>query len=294
MNLIEVFERFPEHVDCIDYLEAIRWSDGVHCPHCDSSDVARKGEIHRWGRWNCHSCKSSFTVMSKTMFQYTKIPLQKWFAGICLVVNAKKSISSYQLARDLEMKQKAAWYMLTRIRAEMAKKEDVLLQGIIEADETYIGGKPRRRKDKDGNLPPASKRGRGTKKTPVIGVVERDGNVKAQVATDLSHASIRDFINDSVNVNESILMTDEFRSYQAIEDIMEHNVIKHKEKQYVDGDVHTNTIEGFWSLLKRAWYGSHHHYRKRYIGLYVAEACFKYNNRENPNIFSDFLKMCMT
>ncbi len=144
MTLMEIFEMLPDHESCISYLEITRWGEHTTCPHCGSDHVARRREKEQaahWrchlGRWNCYDCKSSFNVLSGTMFHKSKIPLQKWILGISFVINAKKSISSCQLARDLEMNQKTAWYMLTRIRAEMASQEDVLLQGIIEADETY-------------------------------------------------------------------------------------------------------------------------------------------------------------
>ena len=156
MNLITIFSRFPDQESCIEHLEALRWAGDPFCPHCGDTDVARKAENERLGRWNCHGCKSSFNVLSGTIFQKTKIPLQKWFLAIGLVVNAKKSLSSHQLARDLQVTQPSAWYMQQRIRAAMATEEGELLHGIVEADETYIGGKPRKRfkSNKNNKLPP--------------------------------------------------------------------------------------------------------------------------------------------
>ena len=156
MNLISICQRFPDQEACIEHLEQIRWHDDAYCPHCGSLHVARKADGHRQGRWNCHDCKSSFNVLSKTILQKTKVPLQKWFMTIGLMVNAKKSISSCQLARDLDVPQPTALSMQKRIRAAMAAEEMHLLQGIIEADETYIGGKPRKGKirSKNKELPP--------------------------------------------------------------------------------------------------------------------------------------------
>ena len=168
MNLFDAVERFSDQEKCIKHLESVRWGDHPECPYCESTKVAPKQEKHKIGRWNCYTCKSSFNVLSGTVFQGTQIPLQKWFMAILLMNDAKKSLSSCQLARHLDLTQPSAWYLMQRIRVEMGKKGKVLLKGIIEADETYIGGKPRRRKDKDDNMPPPSKRGRGTKKTPVI------------------------------------------------------------------------------------------------------------------------------
>ena len=293
MNLIEVMERFPDQESCIAHLERIRWRGKPVCPHCGCVEVKRKTEdgVGRVGRWHCTACKASFKVTQGTVFQGTKIPLQKWFLAISLIVNAKKGVSSYQLQRDLDLNQKTAWYILTRIRAEMANKTNpIVLQGIIEADETYIGGKPRKENKKaDREL---AKRGRGTSKTAVIGAVERGGQVVAEVAKGLTGRAILEFIQRVVNVKESELMTDEYHAYNTLSRQMKHEVINHQE-QYVDGDKHTNTIEGFWSLLKRAWYGQHHHYSTGYTPLYVAERCYVYNNRHRETIFWKFINGSM-
>ncbi|RKU14650.1 hypothetical protein C6501_07850 [Candidatus Poribacteria bacterium] len=292
MNLIEVMERFPDQESCIEHLERIRWRGTPVCPYCGSVSVAPKNEsqeedgVGRVGRWNCHDCKASFKVTHGTVFHGTKIQLQKWFLAIALIVNAKKSLSSHQLSRDLDMNQKSAWYLMTRIRAEMAKKTNaLLLQGIIEADETYIGGKPRKANKKEDRKP--AKRGRGTEQTTVIGAVERGGKVVAQVTENLTGRTILEFIRKVVNIKESELMTDEYHGYRQFASMMKHEVIKHQD-QYVEGDKHTNTIEGFWSLLKRAWYGQHHHYQIEYTPLYLAEGCYKYNYRE-MNMFWKFI-----
>ncbi len=297
MNLIEVMERFPDQEACIAHLERIRWGNKPVCPHCGSIEVAHKNETQekdktgRTGRYNCHACQASFKVTCGTVFHGTKIPLQKWFVAIALILNAKKSLSSYQLSRDLQLNQKTAWYILTRIRAEMANKTNpIVLQGIIEADETYIGGKPRKPNKREDFEP--SKRGRGTDKTAVIGAVERGGQVVAEVAKGLTGRAILEFIRRVVNVRESELMTDEYHAYNALSSQMKHEVINHQ-VQFVDGDTHTNTIEGFWSLLKRAWYGQHHHYSVEYTPLYVAERCYVYNNRHRETIFWKFIRQSM-
>ena len=290
MNLIDVFERFPDQESCIEHLERVRWRGTPVCPHCGSIDVVRKKEdgIGRVGRWNCHDCKASFKVTHGTVFHGTKIELQKWFLAISLILNAKKGLSNYQLQRDLDLNQKTAWYIMVRIRAEMLKKTNaLLLQGIIEADETYIGGKPRKENKKENRKP--AKRGHGTDKTAVIGAVERGGKVVAQVAENLTGRTILNFIQKAVNIKDSELMTDEYYGYRQFASMMKHEVINHQE-QYVEDDEHTNTIEGFWSLLKRAWYGSHHHYQTLYMPLYVAERCYIYNYRNLETIFWKFLK----
>ena len=230
MNLMAVMSRFPTHESCISHLEAVRWKDKPKCPYCESDDVARKRENNLVGRWNCHSCKSSFNVLAKTMFQGTKVSLQKWFVAIALMMNAKKSLSSCQMGRDLDLNQGSAWYLMQKIRAEMGRKSSDLLQGIIEADETYIGGKPRRSNIKEDYEP--NKRGRGTSKTPILGMIERGGEVKAQVAPNLTSKEIIEFVTDSVDPDGSVLITDEFRAYRAIRPMIPHRVINHRERSH--------------------------------------------------------------
>ena len=195
MTIYETMEQYPTHKSCIEFLESIRFKDGAYCPHCGSVKVARKSEKRHpkeyesglkikekqlFGRWNCHDCKSSFNVLSGTIFQGTKIPLQKWFVAVSILMNAKKSLSSYQLSRDIGISQDSALYLMQRVRAEMATDNKSLLKGIVEADETYVGGKPRKgnKRSDDDNTEDKPKRGRGTKKTPVIGAVERGGKVR--------------------------------------------------------------------------------------------------------------------
>ena len=293
MNLIDVFERFPDQESCIEHLERVKWAGTPVCPHCESNHIKRKKENTegRVGRWHCSDCKASFKVTQGTVFHGTKIALQKWFLAIALMTNAKKSLSSYQLSRDLDLNQKTAWYMLTRIRAEMAHKvNSILLQGIIEADETFIGGKPRKENKKEDREP--APRGRGTSKLPIIGAVERGGNVVAKVIDNISGRTILDFIKSVVNIKESELMTDELPAYGQFATQMRHQVINHQE-QYVEGDKHTNTIEGFWSLLKKAFYGSHHHYSVEYTPLYVFERCYVYNHRDLETMFWKFINQSM-
>ena len=179
-------------------MEKGRWKGKPQCPHCESEHVGRRKEtkLGRIGRWNCHDCHATFKVTCGTVFHGAKIALQKWFLAISLRVNAKKSLSSYQLARDLDLNQKTAWRPETCIRAEMAK-DSVLLKGIVEADATYIGGKPRKANKKEDREP--AKRGRGTDKMAIIGAVERGGKVVAQVAEQLTGLSILNFIKEFVN-----------------------------------------------------------------------------------------------
>jgi len=197
------------------------------------------------------------------------------------MLNAKKSASAYQIARDLGMRRPTVWSMMHRVRVAMANdpQQTKLLYGIVEADETYVGGKPRKgnRRDEDTK----NKRGRGTSKTPVVGLMERGGRVIAQPAkpSDLSAKGLKKFVAKFVDTAATLLITDEFGGYNRIHEMMLHSKVNHS-IEYANGMVHTNSIEGFWSLVKRAWYGQHHHYSKKYVGLYISEACFKHNHRK--------------
>ena len=289
MDLVKVMETFPTQADCIEYLERLRWHGSPECPQCESTHVRRRNEqdTGRIGRWNCHECPTTFKVTHGTLFQGTKIPLQKWFLAISLMVNAKKSLSSCQLARDLGLKQKACWRMMMAIRAEMGK-DNVLLQGIIEADETYIGGTGKKNYDKETGEP---KRGRGTAKSIVLGAVVRGGKVVAELTENAKASTIAEFIKRFVKTEDSELYTDQYRGYNAIGKEMKNHEMLNRSQTWEAGEMHTNTIEGFWSFVKRAWYGSHHHYSKGYMPLYLAEACYKYNYR-NENIFAKLINGC--
>ena len=242
MNLMTIFHRFPDQKTCLQHLERVRWGDAPHCPHCGSIRAARKADGSRVGRWNCHDCHASFNVLSGTIFEKTKVPLQKWFMAIGLMVNAKKSLSSHQLARDLDLTQPTALYVQQRIRAAMAADQGNLLQGIVEADETYVGGKPRKGRRRDKDDPPAP-RGRGTRKTAVIGAVERGGNVTARIADNLTGRGIVRFLKETVDPLGTLLITDEYRAYNAANGLYNRAVINHS-VSYAEGETHTNTIEG--------------------------------------------------
>ena len=221
MDLVKIMETFPTQEDCIAYLERLRWHGSPECPQCESTHVRRRNEhaIGRIGRYNCHECKSTFKVTHGTLFQGTKIPLQKWFLAISLMANAKKSLSSCQLSRDLGLKQKTCWRMMMSIRAEMGK-DNVLLQGIVEADETYIGGK--RKKDYDKEVGESRKRGRGTAKDVVLGAVARGGKVVAELVENVKGSTIAEFIKKFVKTNEAELYTDQYKGYNEIGKQMKH------------------------------------------------------------------------
>ena len=225
-------------------------------------------------------------MLAGTVFSKTRIPLPKWFLGISLMLNAKKSLSSCQLARDLDLNQKSAWYMAMRIREAMTGERG-LLAGIVEADECYVGGKPRKRNKRDDE--PEHPRGRGTSKLPIIGAVERGGDVVAQPSAKVTGNALKAFLTRNVDTRGSLLITDQFPGYRPMSRLMPHTTVDHTVR-YADGMIHINAIEGFWALLKRAWYGSHHHYSRRHAAAYVIEACYKYNARKASDTFGAFIQ----
>ncbi len=254
MNITQIFKSFPTQESCIEHLETARWKGTPSCPYCKSTNVAPHVHRHR-----CYTCKTSFSVTVGTIFHHTHTPLQKWFLAISLILNARKGISSLQLSRDLEVNKNTAWRIGMQIRKAMTQYEQrELLTGIVEMDETYIGGKPRKGTKGDG-YDGKHKTGRGTRKPPVIGAVERGGKVTAKAThkNKMKGSHMRAFVRERVDTNNARLMTDEFKSYIGMSKLLPHSVIEHKD-WYVNGDIHTNTIEGFWALLKRGMFGQFH------------------------------------
>ncbi len=281
MNIIQIFSKFPTQKSCVKHLENRKWNDKPICPYCNSTNT---NPLVKELRHHCNGCRKSFSITVGTIFHHTHIPLQKWFLAISLIQNAKKGISSRQLARDLELPVYTAWSMAHRIRKSM-KDEGKLLEGIIEMDETYVGGKPRKENKKDDdNNKPNNPRGRGTKKTPVVGMVERRGKVKdvAVSKLELKAKDLRKLIMKSIDTNNSILITDEYTGYNRVNNIVPHETINHS-YEYARGDIHTNTIESFWAILKRGLMGQFHWVSKKYLNAYIDEFCYRYNNRELSN-----------
>ncbi len=279
MTLTTIIEKYGTHEKCIKFLESVRWKDFTFCPYCGGLNVAKKRDKNSRSqhRWNCHDCSHSFSVTVGTLFHNTKMPMYKWFMAIILEVGAKKSISGHQLARSIEVTQKTAWRILSKIREATKTDQYPFLKGIVEMDEAYLGGKPRKGNGKK------NKRGRGTDKLPVVGIVERNGGIRVTPfdKQELTSEKFAEFIRNCVDTDNTVLMTDEFPAYKNMFRIMPHMTVKHSSGQYVDGYAHTNTIESFWALLKRGYYGQHHHFSKKYAPSYISHFAFKWENREN-------------
>jgi transposase-like protein len=281
MNIIQIFKQFPTQESCIKHLEKLRWGKTPICVYCGSTNTNPLNQERRF-RHYCNGCCKAFNVTVGTIFHGTHVPLQKWFLLISLMQNAKKGLSSCQASRDIEVKQATTWSMMHRIRKAMGK-DNSLLSGIIEMDETYVGGKPRKdnKKDDDDENNTGSPRGRGTKKTAVVGMVERGGNVKAKsvAKNELNFMDFLKMIRKNINVAESLLVTDEYKAYNRMNKVIPHYSVNHS-REYVKGDIHTNTIESFWAILKRGILGQFHWVSKKHLNAYIDEFCYRYNARE--------------
>lgn len=274
MDVVSIYQKFPDQKVCLEHLEKIRWPNGPVCPYCSHNKVTRRKE---GTRFLCNKCNRSFSVLVKTIFYHSKLDLQKWFLGIALILNAKKGISSWQLSRHLKINKDTAWYLQMRIRQAM-KLDRKLLSGLIEIDETYIGG----------NLKNKSKRIRAQNnttgmvhKTPVLGILERGGQVFVQVLSKAYGETIKPLVMENVCPSSS-LITDGFGGYYGLKKYFkEHTIINHQNNEWVKGDFHTNTIEGFWGIVKRGIIGQYHKISLRYLQLYLDEFSYKYSRKDS-------------
>lgn len=256
----------------------MRWRDGAYCPYCGSTKVYnfKDNKTHK-----CGDCRQRFSVKVGTIFEDSKISLRKWFIAIYLITSHSKGISSVQLAKDLGVTQKTAWFMLHRLRhAAKTKAFNAPLKNTVEVDETYIGGKE---KNKHADKRTPGTQGRNTQtKTPVLGMVERGGNVRLVRITDIKRESIQEQVLKHVAIGSKV-MTDEFRSYLGLSSFYVHDSVSHGEGEYVKGESHTNTIEGFFALLKRGIVGIYHFISVKHLERYLDEFSFRYNLRKGKN-----------
>jgi transposase-like protein len=287
-SIVAVYRRWPTKADCINHLETVRWGDKPTCAYCGAERVSRNRDASREAtaeRWKCQRCLRSFSVTVGTIFHNTHVDLQRWFLLISLMMSAKKGLSAMQAARDLEMRRPTVWSMMHRIRKAMIDDGE-LLSGLVEMDEAFIGGKPRKgtHKDMDDDGP----RDPGAK-SPVVGAVARRGKVKAKVLKrdELTATVFRALVHDWMILKQTVLTTDELPSYRNLGDIIPHRTINHS-RAYSQRDesfdrgfgvTHTNTIEAFWSIVRRAIIGQFHHVSQKYLPLYMREICYRYNDR---------------
>jgi transposase-like protein len=279
MDAILTNEYFYKADKAREYLESKRWPNGVVCPHCGSTEAYRleaniesKSPV-RVGVYKCKACRKQFTVTVGTIFEDSHIPLYKWLMAIQLMCSSKKGMSAHQLHRMLGVTYKSAWFMAHRIRYAMTQPPVVdKLQGIVEADETYIGGKAH------------GKRGRGAEnKTPVFALVERGGRVRSFKTPRVTAKNLETKIRENVD-KKATIMTDEFKAYNNLGKEYAHFTVNHGAGEYVNGDIYTNTAEGFFSILKRGINGVYHHVGEQHLDRYLAEFGFRYDNRKMEDL----------
>jgi transposase-like protein len=286
MNVIDVATEFATEDKCLDYLEAMRWPSGVCCIECGSLNVSRitresKSKNKRTRLYQCleSKCKRQFSPTANTIFHDTHLPLRTWFLAIALICDAKKGISALQLQRHLPGKKpgskvsyRTAWYLCHRIREAMKEKGE-MLQGVVEIDEAYIGGKYDKRR-KAGPF----------EKTPVVGLLERKGRVEAYKIPTASKQVIVGIVKDRV-APDATVYTDEAPYYKSIPH--KHATVNHRKLEYARGTVSTNSIENFWSLLKRGVMGQYHKVSIKHLPMYLAEFTYRFNRREEQDRLFD-------
>lgn len=275
-SILDVINNFPDEQACIEYLEEARWGNNVISPFDPTSKVYECKN----NRFKCKNTGKYFNVRTQTMFDNSKIELQKWFIAIWLCTSHKKGMSSLQLSRDLNITQKSAWFMLQRIRNCFGTEGDQS-DNLVEVDETYIGGanknkslSKRRELHKNGNQTG------GNHKKPVLGILEREGRLKGIVIPESTGKTIKPILFDEIK-ETAIVVTDGSGVYKDIDkNFSDHQKVYHNKDQYVNGQYHTNTIEGFWALLKRNIFGIHHSVSTKHLQLYVNNMVFHYNERK--------------
>lgn len=294
MTLSVIEPHFTDPLVAAEYLEGIRWPNGPVCPHCGESErkpYRLKSETRRL--WKCAACRKQYTVMVGTIFEGSHIPLNKWLLAFFLLCSSKKGMSAHQLHRMLGITYKSAWFMAHRIRYAMEQSPfQERMTGTVEVDETYIGGKPRRSnkrqyKPLDPKQPDARlrKSGRGTDKTPVVVLVQRDGLVYSERVANVTGQTLKGVIRRHVHPSARI-MTDAFKSYDGLAgEYAGHFTVNHLD-EYVRGEVHTNTAENFFSILKRGIDGVYHHVSEAHLPRYLSEFNFRYNTR-SANGYTD-------
>lgn len=261
------------------YLESLRWPNGPVCPHCGAKDghypLQPKKESNkpvRKGVWKCRVCRKQFSVTVGTVFERSHIPLHKWLLATYLLSASKKGMSSHQIHRMLGVTYKSAWFMTHRIRYAMEQRPSSQLKGTVEADETYIGGKAHGKRDRGAE-----------NKTPVFALVERGGCVISMPVKRVTGANLKAILRENVDRSTRII-TDEFPAYHGLgKEFASHKAVNHGKKEYVNGDVHTNTIEGYFGILKLGIIGVYHHVNDNHLHRYLAEFDFRYNGRTIPD-----------
>ena len=273
-NLVELIERFGNDEKCREFLEQLRWPNGVVCPRCASKSVST---IEDRPQYDCNACRYQFSVTAGTMMHDSHLPLWKWFLTAYMMIESKKGVSANQIKRTIAVSYKTAWYLCHRIRAAMTDVNPEPLTGVLEADETLVGGKKR-----------GMGRGYTGNKVTVAGVVSRGGEIRLKVISDRTRETLHKFLKDNTADDATAIYTDDWEAYKGIADHNTiHETVNHSIEEWVRGDVHTNSVEGVWSLLKRAIIGSYHQVSHKHLDAYLDELEFRFGNRNNPYLFRE-------
>lgn len=274
-SLPDLLNSFQDEQTCREYLAIQRWGKKPVCVHCGNMENIYT--IEGGKRYKCSGCKKKFSVTVGTIFEKSHISLNIWFAAIYLATAHKKGISSLQLSRDLGITQKSAWFVLHRVREMLREKNPEILTGTVEADETFVGGK---NKNRHASKKVEESQGRSVKdKTPVFGVIQRGGKLNTRVVPDTKAKTLKPIVAELVE-RGAIVVTDEWNAYKGLTKDYAHHVIRHRDNEYMRDGMHTNTIEGFWSLFKRGIYGIYHYASPKHLHRYTDEFSYRYNTRK--------------
>ncbi|HEY3760243.1 MAG TPA: IS1595 family transposase [Verrucomicrobiae bacterium] len=281
-TLTEFTDYFQDEATCVAHFTESRFRNGEYCPHCHHDKIYKCGDGKRY---QCSKCKQDFTIRTKTVFGDSKLPLRKWYMAVYLLSNTSKGMSSVQLAKHVGVTQKTAWFMAHRIRAAKLQGKNQMT-GKIEADETFIGGLSKNMHKKKREA--AIKGTGGTGKTPIFGMKNRSGEVRAKVVPSVGMGDLHKEIKSAI-AQGSTLYTDRWVAYRGLKAMFNHSTVDHTAKEYVNGDCHTNGIESFWALFKRGYHGVYHQMSKKHMQRYVNEFAFRFNRRteEMQEVFSN-------
>jgi transposase-like protein len=287
VTLVDVINLFDTDDKCRELLVRLRWPNGVECLRCKAPvvELATAKQL-----FYCKECDYQFTVTASTIFNDSHLPLTKWFLATLLLCEARKGMSANQVKRTLGVSYKTAWYLCHRIRAAMKEADKPMLDGTVEMDETWVGG--RERKGRGWNRP-------DNNKEVVIGLRQRGGELRFFHASDVKSGTLAKYIKENVSADVDVIVTDEYPGYPKAMIAAgikggQHETIKHKDRVYVRGDVHTNTVESAFSLLKRGVIGSWHKISAKHLAAYLDEMTFRFNRRKSSTLFLDTLRHMVT
>jgi len=291
-NILSVSDYFKSPKKCKQVLIETRWGDDIVCPYCGKHHC----KMSKTGRFHCIACNHNFSCTVGTIFENTKITLRQWFMAMYLLSSHKKGVSSHQVAHDVKVTQKTAWYMLHKIRSLYAQSDEEALSGIVECDEMYLGGAE---KNKHESKKTEGTQGRSTKtKKPIFGMIQRMGNIVAMATKDTKAETLMPIIKQFVAEN-TVVYTDELSSYNRLsKENYTHGVVHHNDNEFVVGDIFTNTIEGFWSHFKKMVFGTYHYVSKKHLQRYIDEEVFRWNTRKMSesyrfnNMFAKAIRLC--